>query len=196
MTFIFSVRTFFQPSSGADGAFSWLCAVGAVCHLWSELLLTAQHKTQPDASWPGERSAESSSWGSQFQSPQPSNIFKVSCVLHRSTHGLLLLKVYLQFSNVVSSRVRREGKVHLCQKDSWFCSFYGLNILVKSHQESDSQLWEVHRVPFQSVKQLIYIRWGSDLNLFPLWCNSSWAAFLSSMESYDCSTKDVIKNLP
>lgn len=52
---------------------------------------------------PGRQAAGSSSWGSQFQSLQPPNIFKVSCALHRSTHGLLLRKVHQQFSNILCS---------------------------------------------------------------------------------------------
>lgn len=52
---------------------------------------------------PGKQSAGSSSWGSQFQSLQPPNIFKVSCALHRSTHGLFLLKVHQQFNNILCS---------------------------------------------------------------------------------------------
>lgn len=56
---------------------------------------------------PGWQAAGSSSWGSQFQSLQPPNIFKVSYALHRSTHGLFLLKVHRQFSNILCSEGER-----------------------------------------------------------------------------------------
>lgn len=102
---------------------------------------------------------------------------RFSCALRRSTHGLLLLKVHQQFRHIASFWVRRKRKVHLCKIPIVIVIFTAWNS-VKSHEGSDPRLWETRRVLFKSVKRLISIRWGSDLNSFQLWF-SSLSAVLS-----------------